>query len=252
MKPMHNHSSISLAGSTLKLIAVITMLIDHMGAALVGPLRRSLPEGNTLGDLCRLLYPHMRHIGRLAFPIFCFLLVEGFLHTRNVRKYAFRLFLFALISEFPFDYAFSNQFIRNAHQNVYFTLLIGLLVMIGISYFDCRPAKSHIGNYGNLFAQIAIAAAGLWLAGFLHTDYSYKGVFLIIVLYSLRLDRRLQAIFGAITISWEAVAPLAFIPIWFYNGRRGRQMKYFFYWFYPVHLLILAFLRHIAIPFFLV
>lgn len=254
MKPMHNRSSspVSITGSTLKLIAVITMLIDHMGAALVGPLRHKLPAGNTLGDFCTVIYPHMRNIGRLAFPIFCFLLVEGFLHTRNARKYASRMFVFAWISELPFDYAFSSQLIHSAHQNVYFTLLIGLLVMMGMSYFEFRATRTKTGIYLNFLMQVSIAAAGLWLAGFLHTDYSYKGVFLIIVLYSLRLDRRLQAIFGAITISWEMYAPLAFIPVWFYNGQRGRQMKYFFYWFYPVHLLILGFLRHVVIPSFLI
>ena len=239
---------VSFSGGTLKMLAIITMLIDHCGASIVGPLRHKLPDGSQLGDFCQIIYPHMRNIGRLAFPIFCFLLVEGFLHTRNVKKYAFRMFLFALISELPFDYAFSNQLIRNAHQNVYFTLLIGLLVMMGMSVFDYRQSITRFGNYFNLLMQIAIAAGGLWLAAFLHTDYNYKGIFLIIVLYSLRLDRKLQAIFGAITISWEAVAPLAFIPIWFYNGERGRQLKYFFYWFYPVHLLILGFLRHVILP----
>ena len=120
--------------------------------------------------------------------------------------------------------------------------------MMGMSVFEYRQSITRFGNYFNLLMQIAIAAGGLWLAAFLHTDYNYKGIFLIIVLYSLRLDRKLQAIFGAITISWEAVAPLAFIPIWFYNGERGRQLKYFFYWFYPVHLLILGFLRHVILP----
>lgn len=241
-------SPVSFSGSTLKIIAILTMLIDHIGASLVGPLRQHLPVGNQIGDICRFIYPHMRYIGRLAFPIFCFLLVEGFLHTRNVKKYSLRMFLFALISEFPFDYAFSNQLIHRSHQNVYFTLWIGLLVMMGMSYFEYRKPVSKLDRYINLLMQILIAAGGLWLAKVLQTDYSYKGVFLIIVLYSLRLDRRLQAIFGAITISWEAVAPLAFIPIWFYNGQRGRQMKYFFYWFYPVHLLILGFFRHVVIP----
>ena len=239
----------SLSGGDLKTIAVISMTIDHFGSAILKPLRTiTLDRYQYMHNTVCSLYPICRDIGRLAFPIFCFLLVEGFLHTRNVKKYAFRRFLFALISELPFDYAFSNQLIRNAHQNVYFTLLIGLLVMMGMSVFEYRQSITRFGNYFNLLMQIAIAAGGLWLAAFLHTDYNYKGIFLIIVLYSLRLDRKLQAIFGAITISWEAVAPLAFIPIWFYNGERGRQLKYFFYWFYPVHLLILGFLRHVILP----
>lgn len=145
---------VSFSGGTLKMLAIITMLIDHCGASIVGPLRHKLPDGSQLGDFCQIIYPHMRNIGRLAFPIFCFLLVEGFLHTRNVKKYAFRMFLFALISELPFDYAFSNQLIRNAHQNVYFTLLIGLLVMMGMSVFEYRQSITRFGNYFNLLMQI--------------------------------------------------------------------------------------------------
>lgn len=235
---------LSVTGSTLKTFAILIMLIDHIGAALVGPLRSSLSQTMPkLADILRTLYPHMRNIGRLAFPIFCFLLVEGFLHTSNAARYAKRLFLFALISEIPFDFALSNSLFAYNHNNVYFTLLIGLLVMMGVSYFEtktpCHPAE----RYFNLCMQILIAAAGLYAAKYLHTDYGFKGVFLIEVLYFLKSDRKVQAIFGAIAISWEATAPLAFIPIWFYNGERGRQMKYFFYWFYPVHLIILGFLK---------
>ena len=101
-------SRYGLSGSTLKLIACATMLIDHTGAALVnqiissGSLRQN--DYETWQKLVY-LYKWMRGIGRLAFPIFCFLIVEGFFHTRSVRKYCERMFLFALISEFPFDYA---------------------------------------------------------------------------------------------------------------------------------------------------
>lgn len=237
------------SGSTLKIAAIVIMLIDHIGASLIGPLRTLLPDQYShLRDVCYLIYPHLRSIGRLAFPLFCFLLVEGFLHTRDARKYAFRLFLFSLISELPFDYAFSNHLFYWFHQNVYFTLLIGLLVMMGMSYFEHRPVRHKYDPYLHLLMQAAIAGSGLWIARLLRTDYNYKGVFLILVLYTLRLDRKLQAIFGAIAISWESTAPLAFIPVWLYNGKRGRQLKYFFYWFYPVHLLILGFIRHVIIP----
>lgn len=229
----------SVSGSTLKIAAIILMFIDHVGAAIVGPLRSSLPENmQALAEVMRTLYPIMRGVGRLAFPVFCFLLVEGFLHTRNSVKYAQRLFLFALISEIPFDFALGRSLFSWHHQNVYFTLLIGLLVMMGVSWFE----KKGSGVF-SLLMQALIAAAGLYLAKYMYTDYGFKGVFLIEVLYFLRHDRRIQAIFGAIAISWEAWAPLAFIPIWFYNGQRGRQLKYFFYWFYPVHLVLLGFLK---------
>lgn len=252
MNPKNNLARYSIAGitgSTLKIMAVVIMLIDHIAASLIKPIRFNLRYSNPpVGDFLCMIYPWMRSIGRLAFPIFCFLLVEGFLHTRNVKKYALRLFLFALISELPFDFALSTQLFYWPHQNVYFTLLIGLLVMIGVQYFDYKPPERKYDRYLFLLLQVAICAAGLLLARKICCDYRHKGVFLIIVLYFLRSDKNLQSIFGAITISWEASAPLAFVPIWLYNGERGLKMKYFFYWFYPGHLLILGIIRHFIIP----
>ncbi|MDO4634003.1 MAG: TraX family protein [Eubacteriales bacterium] len=236
-------------GSTLKMIAIITMLIDHTAAAAIGPLRNSLPdEYADLAAFCRMIYPHMRSIGRLAFPIFCFLLVEGFFHTRNAIKYAERLALFCLISEFPYDYALKGKPFYLSAQNVYFTLLIAMLVMIIITWFDRQPRRHTWQNYLFLTMQMLTVAAGLYLAQFLHTDYGYKGVLLILVLFFLRPDRNIQAVFGALAISWERYAPFAFLPIWLYNGERGRQHKYFFYWFYPGHLIILGILRHFVLP----
>lgn len=234
----------SLSGSTLKWIAIVSMLIDHTGAALIRPLSYKVPE--SLAGLRQFLngaYPVMRGVGRIAFPIFCFLLVEGFTHTKSAAKYALRLFLFALLSELPFDFALSSNLFSWRHQNVYFTLLIGLLVMMGVSWFEHLRVKNNLQYWLCILMQGAVAVGGLCLAKALYTDYGFKGVFLIEVLYFLRLDRRVQAIFGAIAISWETFGPLGFLPVWFYNGRRGRQMKYFFYWFYPVHLIVLGFLK---------
>lgn len=228
-------------------MAIVIMLIDHTAAALLKPIRTNL-GGYAIGPFLLKLYPVLRNIGRLAFPIFCFLLVEGFLHTRNVKKYALRLFTFAIISELPFDYALSKHLFNWKHQNVYFTLLIGLLVMMGMSYFDYKPAKNKYERYFYFLMELAIAAAGLYVAKYIQCDYRYKGIFLIEVLYFLRSDKNLQAIFGALTISWEATAPLAFIPIWLYNGERGLKLKYLFYWFYPGHLLVLGLIRHMIIP----
>ena len=125
---------VGISGSTLKIIAIVTMLIDHTGATV---LRAILNQPNIMDNLFNRdvwvsIYSASRSIGRLAFPIFCFLLVEGFVHTRNVYKYAGRMFLFALISEIPFDIALKGNLYIPQKQNVYFTLLIGLLVLIGI------------------------------------------------------------------------------------------------------------------------
>ncbi|MCC8065679.1 MAG: conjugal transfer protein TraX [Clostridiales bacterium] len=232
-----------ISGSTLKLIAVITMLIDHTGATVIRSISRlpAVTADPTLRNTWQAIYSISRDIGRLAFPIFCFLLVEGFLHTRSPRKYADRLFLFALISEIPFDIALKGSWFYPDKQNVYFTLLIGLLVLIGIR---------AITNYGtrNLLLSVIPIAAGMLLAWWIDTDYNYKGVFLIAVLYLMRDSRLYQCIGGAAAISWELPAPLAFLPIYFYNGKRGMPLKYFFYWFYPVHLMLLYVINTWGVP----
>lgn len=232
-----------ISGSTLKLIAIVTMFIDHLGATVLRAILQ-LPSvlanpqlRNTWADI----YNASRDIGRLAFPIFCFLIVEGFLHTRNVKKYAQRLFLFALISEIPFDIALKGHWFYPDKQNVYFTLLIGLLVMAGIVWITDNGRK-------NLFLAILPIAAGMYLAWLIDTDYNYKGVFLIAILYLMRYARLYQCIGGAAAVSWELPAPLAFIPVYLYNGTRGKQIKYFFYWFYPVHLVFLYAVTRYILP----
>lgn len=233
--------SFGISGSTLKIIAIVTMFIDHAAATVVRGIMR-LPDVRSnmeiYGQFSE-LYGLMRDIGRIAFPIFCFLLVEGFLHTRDVKKYASRMFLFALISEIPFDFALKNNWIFPNKQNVYWTLLIGLLVLWGVTI--C---------YGRATIQILIMVAGLVAASLLKTDYSYKGVFLIEVLYLMRFSRIYQCLGGAAAISWEIPAPVAFIPVYFYNGKRGISLKYFFYWFYPGHLMLLGIVTKFILPMF--
>lgn len=178
----------------------------------------------------------MRFIGRIAFPIFCFLLVEGFMHTSNRKKYALRLFLFAFISELPFDLALFNSPVDWGYQNVFFTLLIGLLVIWAMD--AVRKSKFQIP------LQLTAILVGGFLAWFLKTDYDYKGILLIVILYIFRYDRKLRTIAGCISLLWEAPACLAFLPINLYNGKRGLSLKYFFYAFYPLHLLIYAAILH--------
>ncbi|MCD8073637.1 MAG: conjugal transfer protein TraX [Lachnospiraceae bacterium] len=238
--------SVGLSGSTLKLIAIITMFIDHTGATVIRSLiALSASASNTaLRSTWIRAYNLSRDIGRLAFPIFCFLLVEGFVHTRNPRKYAGRLFVFALISEIPFDIALKGSWFYPDKQNVYFTLLIGLLVLMGIRQI------TDDGKRPILLSVLPIAL-GMFVALKMDTDYNYKGVFLIAVLYLTRQVRLYQCIGGAAAIAWELPAPLAFIPIWFYNGKRGISLKYFFYWFYPVHLMLLYVINTWGVPLYL-
>ena len=225
-----------LSGSTLKLIACVTMLIDHTGAAVVNAILFSsqlrYTDPQTWQNL-RILYQWMRGIGRLAFPIFCFLIVEGFFHTRSVKKYCMRLFLFALISEFPFDYALKAHVPFWEKQNVYFTLLISLLCLCLLDKLRGLP-----------WIQFFSIAASMTLADAMMTDYNYKGVFLIVMLYLFHEHRLYQCVAGAAAISWEHWAPLSYILCFLYNGKRGLRIRYFFYIFYPGHLLILGIIRH--------
>lgn len=222
-----------VSGSTLKLIAVVTMLIDHIAAAV---LARLLITGQGTPALYQ-IYFGMRDIGRIAFPIYCFLLVEGFDHTRDRKKYALRLLLFALVSEVPFDLAFSGTPLEFGYQNVFFTLLIGLLTIMA---FDAVFEKNEWHTAVRAVLMAVIALGGMGLAYLMHTDYDAKGVMVILVLYLTRKIRGLQILAGCLAFCWwELPAIVAFIPIAFYNGKRGLNIKYLFYAFYPVHLLIL-------------
>lgn len=132
----------SLSGTALKRIACLSMLLDHIGASLLenGLFRCSAIAPRLVG-----LDQLLRLVGRLAFPIYCFLLVEGFLHTHDLKKYALRMLGFALISEGPFDWAFFSG-VYWGHQNVYFTLLLGLLAMKALDTSQTpegMPAERH-------------------------------------------------------------------------------------------------------------
>ena len=237
------------------------MAADHVTSALYG--RYLYASGDAFavsGVMTRagLFYEIGRGIGRLAFPIFCFLLVEGFFHTRNLRRYLSRMLLFCLVSEVPFDLAFSGQLFMPSYQNVFFTLFIGLCVMAGLAEirkrFDFSGKKAPV----RILLQALCTGAGMLAAYALHTDYAWQGIFCIVLLYYLVPMRRIQAIAGAgaFMILDDPAAGFAFILIWFYSGKRGSirsaAAKWFFYLFYPVHLfliwLIAAFLGLSAWP----
>lgn len=242
-------------GNTLKIIAIVTMLTDHIGASLI--------ENGLLHQYDPVYLEHfltqargmnwwiadmvLRCIGRAAFPLFAFLLVEGFLHTRDLKKYIVICFLFALISEIPFNLAFGSAKGEGgvwADQNIYFTLTLGLVMMAALKRYGDRRYKQ---------AVIILAAAAA--ARLLRTDYEEMGIFIIAVFYLLRSDRYLMyltagALLFAESYSLFGSAALALIPISRYSGERGGgrffkgRKKYLFYWFYPVHLIVLYLIGH--------
>lgn len=227
-----------LTGSTLKLIAMASMLIDHIGLVIIG---RMLAAGawrdwNLTNAALYHAYTICRMLGRIAFPIFCFLLAEGFVHTRDVKKYALRLMIFALISEIPFDLVLKSKLWDFTYQNVFFTLAIGLVVLIAYQWVQTKAFPNRFWKY---FFEILVIAAGMAAAEQLHTDYGAKGVLAIVMFYFLRGNRFYQTAGVGLLFMNKISALFAFFPILMYNGKRGIKMKWAFYLFYPLHLLML-------------
>ncbi|MFB2577857.1 MULTISPECIES: TraX family protein [unclassified Acinetobacter] len=232
----------SLDGFDLKMLAILFMLLDHFAWIYL--------DSNTL------LGQSLHFFGRLTAPIMCFFIVEGFFHSNNIKKYAFRLTLFALLSQIPFTlitYSFTkimhDPLLILSKGNVLFNLLLALLSLI---IFHAK--------FENITKLIAIAC----LLG-ISTFFDW-GIFLIcfcLVLAYYRDDRKRQAIayllvamglllivdlglsnaLPILILSWFPIGILLAPVLWIsYNGERGKSFggKYFFYIFYPLHLIILA------------
>lgn len=219
----------------LKVVAAASMLIDHIGAVLIeNTVLYQNVNWTIAAVICRL-------IGRIAFPLFCFLLVEGFIHTSNIKKYIARIGLFTLISEVPFDLALFGR-ITLYRQNVFFTLFIGLLMLLAVQAVEQKMAG--LTYKGIIQGLIVVLACGL--SFFLLTDYSYMGILLIAVLYFLRNDPKKKCIAGGILFLYELTSVFAFVMIYRYTGKKGESKipKQAFYWFYPLHLLVLWGIRY--------
>lgn len=212
-----------MSGYSLKLIAMGAMLIDHIGLVLFPKI---------------ILF---RYIGRIAFPIFAFLIVEGFVHTSNFKKYMGRLIAFGIISEIPYNLLVSGKLIDFSRQNVFWTFVIGLIML----YFVKKNTVLILNN--------AFLIMGIIFSVLLRTDYSIYGIGLIYIFYVFKYDKRVMLVFATlvslISGGVQRFAALATIFIFFYNGERGleasdnKYMKYMFYVFYPTHILILVGIR---------
>lgn len=227
-------------GAQLKLMAIIIMLIDHTGALLFPKVRI------------------LRVIGRLAFPIFAYFISEGYIKTSNVKKYQKRLLVFALISQIPFYLAFKNVL----YLNIFFTLFLGLYA---IKVYDEKGSISIIWIIG-ILAQIINTDYGLYGVFTIYFFYKYhedfktmakKQVFLNVIFVSVIFLITILSAFNKgkdgtwifmtlIGVSMQAVSLVSLFFIKRYNGERGRSMKYLFYGFYPVHLMILWMIKNIV------
>jgi hypothetical protein len=222
-----------LSAAALKGVAICSMLLDHALKTL-------------WWDAPTVLYV----LGRLAFPLYAFLLVQGAKHTHHMGKYALRLAVFALLSEVPFDLCLYEQPFYWFSQNVFWTLLLGLLAIWAYEQSDRR---------GALWLGVVAMIAALRLGDVLNTDYGSRGVGCILFMYfaGKSSHKGLQLTLCGLGIAWtgafsllfagsmlQMCALLALIPIGLYNGQKGRQgPKILWYGFYPLHLLILWLLQ---------
>lgn len=224
-----------LSGAGLKLIAIISMLADHVNKALIYPYLESnhgfLAFISDVFDI----------IGRIAFPLFCFMLVEGYFKTRNRKKYLLNLLLFGVISEVPFDMFTTASFFNMNWNNVMFTLA---LVLVTVWIIDTLKEKMQKRPKALWYLVSILIVLGMCIVSMsLSLDYEHHAI-LIGYFFYLFHDMPVFAIpFGYASMFKEPWALLGFGLTLTYNGERGKQHKMLYYWFYPVHLLILGLLR---------
>lgn len=215
-----------MSSFVLKIIAIVSMFIDHIGYAIFGG------------------FSYFNYIGRIAFPIFAFQISEGYIHTKNLKKYFLRLFLFALISQIPFMLFY--KLVSNGFElNIFFTLLLGLTC---IYIYD----KSKYKFFGVLISIII----GI-ISEFTHCDYGFYGVAIILIFYIFKSNVTKASIAFILITTIKYIIPIikyglydvylyllicTLIPIIFislYNGKKGKNTKYLLYLFYPIHLLLI-------------
>lgn len=239
-----------MSGFVLKIIALASMIIDHVGCTYKLVFDTSM----------------LRAIGRMAFPIYIFLIAEGCRYTKDLKKYMFRLGIFALISEFPFDFIFKNAEMAGPHplyyfdldhQNVFFTLFLGVLAIY--LYENRKNWEGQKLPLKNPFRYWTTWAAIL-MGGLLRTDYGPFGVFFIVLTYSCAdgcelsaaRKRQILSLFIMSLILYLGLSPyyllliffacLSLVCIYFYNGQRGPSLRWLFYAAYPLHLGVLGIL----------
>lgn len=251
-----------LTGNSLKIIAVLTMVIDHLCKivfqwllsdywwVMVNNGQMSQEQFYKIDNFIRF---DLQSIGTIAFPLFCFLLAEGFQHTRNKKRYIGLMFAFALISEIPFDMGFFSRYslmegtfpFYLKYQNVFFTLFLGLLTLVCLERLSCK-SEIRTEKIKSVILQVICVAVLALVAELIRCDYGMQGILYIAAFYVCRNHRIYQvllfllAYMGATGNQPPLCTLLACLLILLYNGKRGKiKLKYFFYAFYPAHILVL-------------
>jgi hypothetical protein len=244
---MKNRRTLELTSAGLHLLAMALMLCDHLWGTII-------PGNDWLTCL-----------GRIAFPIFAFMIVEGYFHTKNLKKYILRLLLWAVISEIPYNLAMGSSWFYPIHQNVLWTFLIAIFL---IHWNEKARASNRL--WKRLLVGAVTVVLGTVLGLLTFVDYHHAGVLTVLVFYFCR-GRKWWHFLGQLICLWyinvemlsgfsyevelfgrtfflvrQGLALLALIPIWLYRGRQGhhsRAFQYACYAFYPLHLLILALIK---------
>jgi len=241
---MNHKFRLETTSMSLHILAMVLMLCDHLWATVV--------PGNDW----------LTCIGRLAFPIFAFMIVEGYFHTHNLKKYVIRLAICAAVSELPFNLVSSGSLIYPFHQNVLFTFLLGILLI----HMNEKARLSGKRLRRILMGFVTVCLA--YILGLLTmVDYLNGGLLMILVFYFFR-GRKWWCFLGqALLLAYinieilsgfayeihlfghtfflvrQGLAVLALIPIWLYRGKQGpynKGLRWLYYAFYPAHLLLIG------------
>ena len=248
---MKKENRLQITSTALHILAMALMLCDHLWGTVI--------SGNEW----------LTCIGRLTFPIFAFMIVEGYFHTKSLKKYVLRLLIFAVISEIPFNLAIGSRLFYPMHQNVLWSFLIS----IGLIYLN-ELVKKIKRNKLRIIIGIIVGASSVLvgaLVGFItFVDYNAAGILTVLAFYFFR-GRKWWCYIGQFACLWyinleilggleyvfplfgrefsiaqQSFALLALIPIWLYRGKQGyhsKWLQYFYYAFYPAHLLILGIIK---------
>jgi hypothetical protein len=241
-----NKYKLETTSFSLHIMAMLFMLCDHLWGTIV--------PGNDW----------LTCIGRLTFPIYAFMLVEGYFHTKNLKKYVRRLLVFAILSEIPFNLAMGSSIFYPIHQNVLWSFLIA----IGLIHWNEKVKEKKIW----LRILVGLAAVCIAYIGGIVTfvDYYNAGILMVLAFYAFRGRKwwcylgqllclgyinfeilggftYMVQIFGqTLFVERQGFALLALIPIWLYKGKQGyhsRALQFSYYAFYPLHLLVLGLLK---------